>query len=342
MTTMRAARWRGTDEISVEDVELPTVPQGWSLVEVAYNGICGSDLSILHGKHPRAQHGLIPGHELAGWVVEQGDGGPGVGALVVAEPLISCGACGACRSGNAHVCRRLGLYGIDAPGALARYVALPPQVLHEVPEHVSPTVAALVEPLAVAVHAVALSGLRSGDTVAVAGAGPIGVLTALVARQAGAGRVIVSEPSQWRREVAARYGFEVVPEGATLTETVLAATDGEGADVFFDSAGHPAVAPELTTATRVLGTIVIVGVHKAPAPIDLRDICFKEQVLRGVRVYTRSDVQRAVELVASDELDLASFPVRIFDLEDTADAFQTAASGADCLKVLVTPGTRTG
>lgn len=146
---MPAAQWVDTDTITVAEVPTPQIPDGWALVEVAYNGICGTDLAILHGKHPRAQHGLIPGHELSGRVVVAGDGGPGVGALVAAEPLITCGKCRACRTGSSHVCRNLGLYGIDTPGALARYVALPPQVLHEVPGDVDPKLAALVEPLAV-------------------------------------------------------------------------------------------------------------------------------------------------------------------------------------------------
>lgn len=98
------------------------------------------------------------------------------------------------------------------------------------------------------------------------------------------------------------------------------------------------MAPELTTAVRVLGTIVIVGVHKAPAPIDLRDVCFKELTMHGVRVYTTQDVARAVELVASDALELSRLPVTVFPLEQAAQAFEAAASGADSLKVLVTPG----
>lgn len=335
--TMSAVVWTGPDAVEVREVPLPEVPDGWVLVRVAYNGICGTDLAIVHGAHPRARHGLVPGHELSGWVERAGASGPGVGELVVARPLISCGTCRACASGSPHVCRELGLYGIDTPGAMADYVALPPEVLHPVPATVDARTAALAEPLAVAVHAVALSGLVPGDTVGVLGAGPIGILTALVARHAGAARVVLAEPSAWRRSVAADLGLDVVPEGGTLTGSVRDVTGGEGADVVFDSAGHPAVAPELTTATRVLGRIVVVGVHKQPAPIDLRDVCFKEQTLLGVRVYTTEDVDRAIELLASGALGLDRFPTRAFALTDAAAAVEAAAAGTGCLKVLTTP-----
>jgi 2-desacetyl-2-hydroxyethyl bacteriochlorophyllide A dehydrogenase len=335
--TMTAAVWEAPDVVTVRDVPLPDVPAGWALVEVVFNGICGTDLAIVHGKHPRAEKGLVPGHEIVGTVVRAGSSGPVEGATVVVEPLISCGRCQACRTGATHVCRDLQLYGIDAPGGLARFVALPPDVLHEMPPGVDVRVGALVEPLAVAVHAVTTAAVGQGDVVAVAGGGPIGALTALVARHAGAAHVVVSEPSEWRRGVLADLGLTVVPAGRTLTDVVLELTEGEGADVTFDAAGHPAVAPELTSATRVLGTVVVVGVHKAPAPVDLREVCFKELVVRGVRVYTRDDVVRAIELVADEALGLERLPTRAFHLSDVAAAFAAAVDGTGALKVLVTP-----
>ncbi|MFP3714927.1 zinc-dependent alcohol dehydrogenase [Puerhibacterium sp. TATVAM-FAB25] len=333
--TMRAAVWEGADRIGVRDVPVPEVPAGWALVEVEYTGICGTDLSILHGTHPRAAAGLVPGHEIVGRVVDAGTTGLPAGARVVAEPLISCGECRACRSGATHVCRDLKLYGIDTPGSLARYVALPAAVLHQVPDHVPARLAALVEPLAVAVHAVRLAGLAAGDTVAVLGGGPIGVLTALVARHAGAARVVVAEPRAWRRSVVEGLGLDVVPDGVTAAEHLAALTGGEGADVAFDAAGHPAVAAQLPAVTRVLGRIAVVGVHKKPAELDLQSICFKEQTLVGVRVYTHDDIAEAVDLVASDALGLDRLPVAEFALDDVAAAFESAAAGEDNLKVLV-------
>jgi len=243
MSSMEAAVWTATDQVKVTGVPLPEVPQGWALVKVAYNGICGTDLAILHGRHPRATAPLIMGHEISGWVERGGATGPAAGTLIVVEPLISCGGCRSCKNGLTHVCRRLGLYGIDAPGGMARYVALPPEVLHAVPDSVDPRTATLAEPLAVAVHALERSGMETGDTVAVYGAGPIGILTALVARHEGAAAVVITEPSPWRREVAAQLGFTVVAQGSTMAATLAPLTDGEGADTTFDSAAHPRSPP---------------------------------------------------------------------------------------------------
>ena len=337
MSSMKAAVWTATDQVQVSELPMPEVPAGWALVKVAYNGICGTDLAILHGRHPRASAPLIMGHEISGWVERAGATGPGAGTLVVVEPLITCGECRSCKNGLTHVCRNLGLYGIDSPGGMAQYVALPPEVLHAVPAGVDPRTATLAEPLAVAVHAVGLSELQPGCTVAVYGAGPIGILTALVARHAGAGAVVITEPSLYRREVAEQLGFIVVPAGSSMAATLEPRTDGEGADVTFDSAAHPSVAAELTAVTRVRGRIVVVGVYKQPAALDLQSVCFKELTIAGVRVYTSRDVSTAIELIASGALGLERFPTRSFDLADASAAFDAAASGQECLKVLVTP-----
>src|SRR5450631_3795345 len=268
MTTMKAAIWTATDQVEVTDLPMPEVPEGWALVKVAYNGICGTDLAILGGKHPRATAPLVMGHEISGWVERAGATGPAAGSLVVVEPLISCGQCRSCKNGLTHVCRRLGLYGIDAPGGMAQYVALPPEVLHAVPDGVDPRTATLAEPLAVAVHAVERSAMVAGSIVAVYGAGPIGILVALVARHQGAAAVVITEPSPWRREVAARLGFTVVAQGSTIAQTLAPLTDDEGADTTFDCSAHPSVAAELAATTRVRGRIVVVGVYKAPAALD--------------------------------------------------------------------------
>src|SRR5450756_1393413 len=173
MNTMVAAIWLATDKMQVTDVLTPEVPEGWALIKVAYNGICGTDLAILHGKHPRATAPLIMGHEMSGWVEQAGATGPAAGTLVVVEPLISCGECRSCKNGLTHVCRQLALYGIDAPGGMAQYVALPPGVLHAVPDGVDPRTATLAEPPAVPVHALERSGMQRGEVVDEYGARPI-------------------------------------------------------------------------------------------------------------------------------------------------------------------------
>lgn len=336
--TMRAAVLVAPENIEIQTVPVPDVPEGWSLLKCEYTGLCGTDFAILHGMHPRARFPLIMGHEISGTVVRSTAGGPQPGSRVTCEPLISCGECGACRRGDAHVCNRLKLYGIDQPGSMAQYVALPNDRLIPIPDRVSLVLAALTEPLAVAVHAVGLSPVKSGDTVAVFGAGPIGMLTALVARNAGAGTVIVIEPSRQRANVAERLGFRTIASGDDVAGTLREMTGGEGADIVFDAAAHPNVASILTAVVRPKGTIILVGIYKKPAPIDLQAMSFKEITMTGVRVYTRSDVEKAVQLIATDALDLKSFPTEIYPLEQTAKGFEKALSSGEILKVIIRSG----
>src|SRR5436190_1715024 len=168
---MRAAVWTGPDRIELRDVPVPDVPPGWVLLRTELTGLCGTDFAILHGQHPRAVAPQILGHEITG-VVERGPtDGPEPGTRVTAVPLISCGRCRPCRTGAPHVCRDLMLYGIDRPGSLAEFVALPADVLLPFRPGIPARAAALAEPLAVAVHAVELSGLAGGERVLVFGAG---------------------------------------------------------------------------------------------------------------------------------------------------------------------------
>lgn len=337
MTMMRAAVWLGDGVIEPTMIAVPDVPDGWALVRVSVTGLCGTDLSILHGSHPRAAPPLVMGHEIAGRVELSRSPLVAAGDLVMVEPLISCGLCWACTHGEPHVCRRLGLYGIDAPGGLAEYIAVPATALLVLPPGTDPVTAALLEPLSVAVHAVSCSGTVPGDTVLVFGGGPIGVLTGLVAMDAGAGRVAMVEPNASRASLAAELGFRLLT-GDGVRDDIRAITDGEGADVTFDTAGHPSVVPLLPECTRVRGTIVIVGVHKHPVPVDLRHLNFAEQRMQGVRVYTRGDVEQAIALAGSGRLGLERLRVRVFPLGEVAAAFAAAERGDGTLKTMVSPG----
>jgi (R,R)-butanediol dehydrogenase/meso-butanediol dehydrogenase/diacetyl reductase len=338
-STMKAALLTAPHTFEVRDVPLPDVPEGWALVKTELTGLCGTDFSIVHGTHPRAQFPLILGHEITGQVALAADIGPEAGTRVVVEPLIKCGNCRPCREGASHVCQHLQLFGIDSPGSLAEYVALPASALVPVNGSAPLKHVALAEPLAVALHAVSGSGLQGGESVVVFGAGPIGVLTALVARFEGAGQVIVVEPSDERRAVVEELGFTTLPANETVIDQIHAATGGDGADIVFDTAGVPPVAALLTKAARVRGTVVLVGVYKKPVEVNLQAVTFAELNLVGVRVYTRDDVERAVELIEDESLPLDRLPVEQFALEDAAQALRTAASSPRALKVFVgTPG----
>lgn len=330
---MQAVLWTGPDQLEVSEVPRVQAAAGESLVRVELTGLCGTDFSILHGTHPRATAPLIMGHEIVGRICasERDDL---IGRRVAVLPLISCGDCGPCLDGHTHVCQRLGLYGIDEPGGLAEFAVFPTERLFPLDEAVPLKAAALVEPLAVAVHAVRRSGLTGGESVAVFGAGPIGILTALVARHYGAGFVVIVEPSEARRAVARELGFTVIAASDESAEEVRAALPG-GARIVFDTAAHPSVATQLPRAVAVRGTIVLVGVYKRPTELDLQTVTFAELSLIGVRVYTTEDFREAVRLVEAGALGLERLPVASFLLEETDAAFTEAISAGAALKVVV-------
>src|SRR5690606_38916289 len=188
----------------------PVPGAGEVLVEVAHVGVCGSDLLIWEGGLSRVRPPVVLGHEFCGTVVDA-NGAPGVraGDRVAVEPLLTCGRCHPCRNGAAHVCRALRLIGIDVDGAAARLVRVSADRLHRLPDGLPLRDAALTEPTSVAVHMVRRAGVSFGDTVAVLGGGPVGALVAIVARYAGAARVVVSEPNPARRAILAGLGMEV-------------------------------------------------------------------------------------------------------------------------------------
>ncbi|HHV58215.1 MAG TPA: alcohol dehydrogenase catalytic domain-containing protein [Firmicutes bacterium] len=336
---MRAARYWGKEDIRVEDVPVPEIGPGEALIKVGYAGICGSDMWIYSGTHPRAKAPLIMSHEFAGEIAAlSGEDNRGfkVGDHVTVNPLLYCGRCLPCRSGRHHVCKKLGLSGIDADGGFAEYVKVGINQLVKLPPDLPLDTAALTEPTAVTVHAVHRGGVKVGDQVVVLGGGPIGYLVAVSARAAGAAQVIVSEPSDLRRNLAARHGFTVVDGGPGTKDAVLTLTGGDGADVVFDAAGVPATAALATEIVRVSGRVVVVGVFKHPAPVDLLAVNFNELEIVGTRVYTDQAFEAAARLVASSP-DVAAVISHRLPLSEAPQAMRVAREAKDAMKILIHP-----
>jgi 2-desacetyl-2-hydroxyethyl bacteriochlorophyllide A dehydrogenase len=334
---MKALVYRGRHSLNIEETDDPEPEVGEALIRVAYAGICGSDLSIYNGEHPRARPGLIMGHEFSGTVekVNTSDKGLQSGERVVAEPLISCGDCFACRSGFAYVCQNLKLYGIDAPGAFAEYVKLPVEKVCKVPRTISLPEAVLIEPLAVAVHAVRESSLKTGDFVCVLGGGPIGLLTALVARESGAREVVISEVRDYRLQLAEEFGFQTLDAGRTdVSDEVRRLTDGRGADIVYEAAGFPEsmlLAPRLC---RVRGELILISMPKQPREMDIVAITFSEITLKGIRVYAPYDFNRAIDLLSKRKFKLGKLHSEPFLLEEAVKAFAMAQEGKKAMKVI--------
>jgi (R,R)-butanediol dehydrogenase/meso-butanediol dehydrogenase/diacetyl reductase len=335
---MLAATYVGDQTIRVEERRPEAPGPGQVRIDVAYVGICGTDLHIKHGAmDSRVAMPAVIGHEMSGTVAAVGEGvmtcGPGDRVTVM--PLRWCGSCAACCAGHRHICHNLVFVGIDAPGALQQSWTVEQELIVRMPERLRLDHAALTEPVAVAAHDVRRAGVRAGDRALVVGGGPIGLLIATVATAQGAD-VLVSEPNPFRRELAARLGFAALDP---LVEDVVARVDawtaGAGADVAFEVSGNTAGLRAATHALRARGRLVVVAIHSEPVPVDLFRVFWRELELIGARVYERPDFERAVELLAKGIIPTQRLISTVEPIDRAPEAFGLLEEGADVMKVLI-------
>ncbi|WP_435861018.1 zinc-dependent alcohol dehydrogenase [Streptomyces spiralis] len=334
---MLAASYTGARTMAVEEREPAEPGPGEVRVAVAYVGICGTDLHVFHGDMDgRVSKPATIGHEMSGTVVALGAGVEGwsVGDAVTVMPLAWDGTCPACRAGNEHICQNLDFIGIDSPGALQEFWNVPAWTLVRLPSEIPLRDAALVEPVAVAVHDVRRSELAAGDKAVVIGAGPIGVLIATVATASGA-EVVVAEIDPTRRAAAEEMGLTTLdPSSVDQVAWVAEWTDGAGADVVFEVSGSAAAVLGATSLARVRGTLVVVAIHPQPRPVDLHRVFWRELRLLGARVYQRHDFERAIELLAEGAIPAEKLITRIVPLTEVQSAFGVLEAG-QAMKLLV-------
>jgi len=298
-------------------------------------GICGTDLHIFQGHldHRVPKRGII-GHETFAEVVEAPGGAFRPGDRVVVEPVWFCGRCRACVMGATYLCYGLKVLGVDLPGGMQEYWAVPTARLLHVPPALGDDHAALVEPLAIAVHDVRRAQLQPDDAVLVFGGGPIGTLIALVARHRGA-RVVVAELNPFRLEILKGFGLETVGPGTDVARFVDAWTDGTGVDVAFEVTGNPVAVRAVTDVVRVWGTVSIVAIHAEPMPVNLYRMFERELTMHGSRLYAREDWEEAIRLAASGAIPLAPLVSRRIPLEALQQGMEEALGGGPVMKVLI-------
>ncbi len=333
---MRAVVVAGPRRLAVENVPDPTPEPGQAVLRVSACGICGSDLHLHQGGFLPA--GAIMGHEFSGEVVEAA-GGLRAGERVCALPVLSCGRCARCKSGLGMYCaeqRTLGLG--QAAGAFAEYVAVAPHEVVRLPAGVDDAHGALVEPLAVALHAVGVSGLGPGERCLVVGAGPIGLALALWARHFGAAEVIVSERAAGRRALAERLGATRVvdPERDDLG-TVLDAYAPGGADVVFEAVGARGLIQSCIDRVRFRGRVVVAGVCIPPDTFQPATAVLKEASLQFVMAYERSDFERTVELLEHGRIRPGPMISERVGLDAVPAAFDALERPSEQGKLLVLP-----
>jgi (R,R)-butanediol dehydrogenase / meso-butanediol dehydrogenase / diacetyl reductase len=333
---MRAAFYRGAKSFTTGTAPVPKPGADEALLRVRRVGICGTDLHIFQGHlDHRVPRGGIIGHETFAEVVEAPSAsGFRPGERVVVEPVTFCGTCRACRMGASYLCYSLKVLGVDLPGGMQEYWAVPAARLLRVPDTLSDDHAALIEPLAVATHDVARVALNAGDTVLVFGGGPIGALIAMVARHRGA-RVAVAEINPHRVRILASLGLQTVGPDVDVLKFVADWTGGVGVDVAFEVTGNPAAARLVTDVVRVWGTVSIVAIHSEPIPVNLYQMFARELTMHGSRLYARADWEEAIRLAAAGAVTLAPLVSRRIPLEALQQGMEEALGGGAVMKVLV-------
>jgi 2-desacetyl-2-hydroxyethyl bacteriochlorophyllide A dehydrogenase len=333
---MRASFYHGGGVLRTASAPRPSPAPGEALLRVLRAGICGTDLHIFQGHlDHRVPKGGIIGHEILAEVVTVPPGTDFAdGDRVVVEPVLSCGTCRACRIGASYVCYKLKVLGVDAPGGMQEFWTVPVDRLLKVPESLSHDHAALIEPLAVAVHDVNRAGINAGDSVMVIGGGPIGTLIALVCRVRGA-RVKISEINPHRVGMLKAIGLDTIGPGEDVAAIVHEWTDGDGADASFEVSGSPDAARLVADLVRVWGTVSVIGIHAEPVPVNLYSLFARELKVIGSRLYTRAAWEEAIRLAASGAVPVGPLVSRLIPLEDLQKGMEEALGGGPVMKVLV-------
>ena len=329
------------DRVTVETVERPEPGPCDALVRMSVTGVCGSDTHAVHGRHPFISLPYHPGHEVVGVVESVGEqvSTVGPGQRVTVEPTLPCGKCKMCATGRSNLCENLRFFGCGwAQGGMADFFTIPADRLHAVPDDLDDLTAALIEPLSTPVHAVRLAGDVSGKSVAVLGAGPIGLLLLAVLRAHGARRVVVTDVLPGKRALALALGADHVADAAALdvADQVRAAL-GESADVVFDCVAVQATVSQAIALASKGGTVVVVGVPAREVTVPLPVIQDHQIRIQGSATYLDEDYRESIRLLQSGAVRRRDLVTAVHGLDDAADAFADSAGG-EHLKVLIVAG----
>jgi len=343
---MKAAVLTKPGHIEIQEMDIPTPGPDEALVRIRACGLCGSDVHYYeHGKIGPyvVTKPIILGHEAAGEVVAVGSEVRNVapGQRVTIEPGVTCGRCEYCKSGRYNLCpdvRFLATPPYD--GAFCEYIAIRADFLYPVPDSMSYEKAALIEPLSVGLHAVNRGGLKTGETVVIMGMGPIGMMTLLAARAAGAGRIIGVDLEPFRLERALKIGADAVVNlrEEDGLEAIRRLTGGRKADLAIETAGNGRAAQSALQAVRRGGRVVLVGLPQEEAtPVSIPYIVDNEIDIRGVFRY-HNTYPTGVAVMAAEGLDLDPIITDRMTLDETPKAFGKAIHEKNrTLKIVIEP-----
>ena len=339
---MKAVAISGVKQFEIKDIPEPKADGKKVIIEVSKTGICGSDIHYWVNGEPK---GLVMGHEFAGVVVDPGDRLDLIkGDRVTALPISPCGKCEACRNGDVQFCpetwsEAVGL-SVDNPGGLTSKIAVRSDMVIKVPDNIQDEEVAMVEPLAVGLHAAHLGRIAVGDDVLVIGAGIIGLASAEFAKKEGASYVAITETNKARGQKAVDLGVADEYYDATdkdLVSKLMAKTNG-GFDVVIECVGNGAAVNSAISMVKPGGIVVLVGVATDAVPTYTVMAVMKELVVQGAIAYTYNEFKSCIDLIARKQVDVLKFVDDIVPLERVQEAYERLTSGTDAaVKILVDP-----
>jgi len=337
---MRQATMTSPGVIEFGEVSAPSAGPGQVLMRIQRIGVCGTDVHVNHGKHPFTKYPVVQGHEFSAVVEAVGEGVTGIkpGMKVTARPQLVCGECRACRRGQYNICENLRVRGFQAPGVAQDLFATEADKVVVLPDSFTPEQGAFVEPVAVAVHSTGRAGNLAGRSVVVMGAGPIGNFVAQSCRCRGARRVLITDLSSYRLDVAREVGIEAVSNAGreSLADAAERAFDGEGFDLAMEAAGSEEAMNQAIRAIDKGGTIVVLGVFAAMPRIDMARVGEHEISIVGTLMYKHEDYLQAVEWIASGHIKTEPLISKHFAFEDYLLAYRYIDEQGDrSMKVFV-------
>lgn len=326
--------------IEFRDIPVPEPGRGQALVKIMEIGVCGSDIHVYHGEHPFTSYPVTQGHEVSGVIEKLGEGVQGlkVGQKVTIQPQVVCGECWPCRHGKYNLCEKLKVMGFQTTGVASEYFAVDAGKATPLPEEMSLEEGAMIEPLAVAVHAVRRAGDVTGKDICVLGAGPIGILVAQAAKGLGAGRVMVTDVSGLRLRKARECGADaaVNTRERDFGEAFVEFFGPDKADVIYDCAGNDVTMGQAIKYARKGSVIILVAVFAKTASVDLAVLNDHELDLNTSMMYRSEDYEKAIELAAGGKVKLMPLLSKRFPFREYAEAYKYIDENREStMKVLI-------
>lgn len=326
--------------IEFREIPTPEAGPGQVLVKIQKIGICGSDIHVYHGKHPFTKYPITQGHEVSGEIAALGPGVTGfvLGQKVTIQPQVVCGNCWPCRHGKYNLCEELKVMGFQTTGVASRFFAVDGSKVTPLPDSMSFDEGAMIEPMAVAVHAVQRAGDVAGKDICVLGAGPIGILVAQVAKGLGARKVMITDVSKIRLEKAWECGADVCVNTREkyFGEEFLRCFGPDKADVIYDCAGNNITMGQAIQYARKGSTIILVAVFATRGDVDLAVLNDHELDLNTSMMYRNEDYLKAIELVKEGKVQLKPLISKHFPFQEYLAAYEHIdANRENTMKVII-------